>query len=259
MIRQGLFGDLTFAECGYVHDCRALAFKADGTLTWRGELSRDHFGNLYPTHQFGPVAKWLGINRGDRMVSLVAMATKRAAMSHYVQNRFPKGHPARKLRFQATDSTTVLVRTAKGALIDVRYDTKSARPHPTTVYYSLQGVKASYDSRIGPDPTVGSIWIDGRSKGRQWEPFEQYREEFKDPLWIRLGKAAEGSGHGGVDFFAIRSFLESVQSGGPSPIDACDAAAWSSIIPLSARSIAEGSTPQEVPDFTEGKWETRRA
>jgi predicted dehydrogenase len=259
MIRQGLFGELTFAECGYVHDCRALDFEAGGTLTWRGELSRDHFGNLYPTHQFGPVAKWLGINRGDRMVSLVAMATKKAAMSYYVSKNFPEGHPAREVSFQAADSTTVLIRTAKGALVDVRYDTKSARPHPSTCYYSLQGVNASYDSRIGPDPTTGSVWIEGRSQGRQWEPLNQYLEEFEDPLWIKGREEAEGSGHGGADFFCVRSFLRSVQAGGPSPIDACDAAAWSSIIPLSAKSIAEGSAPQEVPDFTEGKWETREA
>jgi hypothetical protein len=36
MVRAGLFGDMTYAECGYVHDCRALAFNPDGSLTWRG-------------------------------------------------------------------------------------------------------------------------------------------------------------------------------------------------------------------------------
>ena len=41
---KGLFGEPTYAECGYVHDCRALAFNSNGTLTWRGELGRDHTG-----------------------------------------------------------------------------------------------------------------------------------------------------------------------------------------------------------------------
>ncbi|NCO89948.1 MAG: Gfo/Idh/MocA family oxidoreductase, partial [Armatimonadetes bacterium] len=36
MIEQGLFGELTYAECGYVHDCRSLLFNGDGSLTWRG-------------------------------------------------------------------------------------------------------------------------------------------------------------------------------------------------------------------------------
>ncbi len=41
------------------------------------------------------------------------------------------------------------------------------------------------------------------------------------------------------------------------PIDVYDAAAWSSIIPLSAKSLAEGSRRLEIPDFTQGKWQAR--
>ncbi|MCX8038885.1 MAG: Gfo/Idh/MocA family oxidoreductase, partial [Candidatus Sumerlaeia bacterium] len=67
MVQRGIFGECTYAECGYVHDCRNIKFNADGTLTWRGEMARDLTGNLYPTHQFGPVAQWLGINRTDRL------------------------------------------------------------------------------------------------------------------------------------------------------------------------------------------------
>ena len=154
---------------------------------------------------------------------------------------------------KVADSTTVLIRTAKGAMIDLRYDTASARPHPSTTYYSLQGVRASYESR------TESIWIEGWSKGYRWEPLGNYGREFEHPLWVKWRKQAEGSGHSGGDFFVIREFLEAVRRGGPSPIDAYDAAAWSSIIPLSAKSIAEGGAPQEIPDFTRGKWKTRKA
>lgn len=253
MVRQGLFGTLTFAECGYVHDCRALAFQADGTLTWRGELARDHAGNLYPTHSLGPVAKWLGINRGDRLVSLTAGQTRQAAMDHYVRQRFAEDSPARNVKFKVADSTTVLIRTAQGGLIDLRYDTKSARPHPSTTYYSLQGTTASYESRID------SIWIEGRSPGRQWEPVETYRREFEHPLWTQSREQAAGSGHRGGDYLVLRAFLDAVASGGPAPIDVYDAAAWSAITPLSEQSLADGGKPVEIPDFTSGRWKTRTA
>ena len=253
MIQKGIFGGLTYAECGYVHDCRGLMFQGDGSLTWRGEMVRDYRGNLYPTHSLGPVAKWLGVNRGDRMVSLVAMSTKQAGMDYYVKKRFPEGHPAREVAFESGDSTTTLIRTAKGVLIDLRYDLSSARPVPSTVYYSLQGEKASYESRLD------SLWIEGRSKGHQWEPVADYAAEFEHPTWTAWQQRAEQSGHGGADFFVVHEFLETVRTGGQPPVDACDAAAWSSIIPLSGRSIAEGGRPQEIPDFTEGKWETRQA
>jgi hypothetical protein len=37
-----------------------------------------------------------------------------------------------------------------------------------------------------------------------------------------------------------------------------DAAAWSSIFPLSIASVAQGSSPVRVPDFTRGEWKTPR-
>jgi len=249
MLRAGLFGRPTYAECGYVHDCRSLMFENnEGKLTWRGELARDHFGNLYPTHSFGPVAQWLGIHRGDRLESLVAMSTGREAIHDYVQRRFPKGHPARQIRFKAADSTTVLLKTARGVMIDLRYDTKSTRPHPRTTYHHVQGTKGAYESR------VDGVWLQGKSRGSQWEPLDNYAKGFEDELWKRHRAQAASSGHGGADFFVIHEFLRCVRTGARPPIDVYDAAAWSGIIPLSAKSIAEGSAAVQIPDFTSGRW-----
>ena len=81
-----------------------------------------------------------------------------------------------------------------------------------------------------------------------------------DRLQAKWGQPVVIENKPGADgLLAINAFLQAVRSGGPAPIDACDAAAWSAIIPLSAQSIAEGSRPVEVPDFTEGAWETRAA
>jgi predicted dehydrogenase len=250
MARAGAFGDLTYAECGYVHDCRALKFRGDGSLTWRGELARDYIGNLYPTHSLGPVAQWLGINRGDRLESLVAFTTEQASIRRYAAQRFGADSPAAAVNFAVGDSTTTLIRTARGAVIDLRYDTCSARPHPSTTYFTLQGTTASYQD----NGREQSIWLEGRSEKYEWEPFGQYSEEYDHALWKQHGQQAAQSGHGGADFFVAQQFVGAVLSGGPSPIDAADAAAWSSIIPLSAASIRAGGAPQEIPDFTEGAW-----
>ncbi len=137
-------------------------------------------------------------------------------------------------------------------MIDLRYDISSPRPVVNTTYYSLQGTTASYESRID------GLWIDGRSKGRIWEPLDTYRKEFEPALWAEYRQKAAGSGHGGIDFFAVNEFVKTVRSGRPSPIDAYDAAAWSSIIPLSRQSLADGGRPVEIPDFTSGKWEQRK-
>lgn len=249
-VRAGVFGELTYAECGYVHDCRGLAFAADGSLTWRGELGRDYAGNVYPTHALGPVAQWLGINRGDRFVSLVSMATPQRSMQRYAADRFGADSPQAKIQFALSDSTTTLVLTAKGAVVDLRFDMYSARPHPSTTYYTLQGTTASY----ADNGRQQEIWIEGRSEQYAWEPFNKYAAAYDHQLWKTHGETAAQSGHGGADYFVIQQFLQAVATGGPSPIPAADAAAWSCIIPLSAASIRAGSAPQEIPDFTEGHW-----
>lgn len=253
MVKAGLFGDMTYAECGYVHDCRALAFKPDGSLTWRGELARDSIGNHYPTHALGPVCQWLGINRGDRLVSLIASTSAQKGSAHYVAKNFGSDHPAAKIKFAVGDTTTTLIRTAKGAVIDLRYDTHSARPHPSTTYYTLQGETASYKD----DGTAQQVWIEGKSQSYAWEPLANYAATYEHPLWKRSQAQASQTGHGGADYFVVAEFLEAIRTGRPAPVDACDAAAWSCIIPLSAASIRAGGAPQEIPDFTRGAWEKR--
>jgi predicted dehydrogenase len=253
MVKRGVFGDLTYAECGYVHDCRAINFKSDGSLTWRGELARDNIGNLYPTHPLGPVARWMGINRTDRLVSLVSMTTRQASIERYGAMRFGEGSAAARIRFAVGDSTSTLIRTANGAVIDLRYDTASARPHPTTTYIALQGLKASYESR------GESIWIEGASRGLAWEPLSKYADKYEHPMWKSAQKGAAKTGHGGIDALEVREFIKAVREGGPSPIDVYDAVTWSSIIPLSAASIRGGGKAVDIPDFTRGKWKKGRA
>jgi len=250
MVQKGVFGDLTYGECGYVHDCRGIYFKGDGSLTWRGELMRDFVGNWYTTHPVGPVCQWMGVNRGDCLTTLVSMNTRQAGIEHYAKKRFPEGHPGRNVRFKAGDSINTLIRTANGAMIDLRFDAASARPHPTTCYFGLQGLKASYESR------TQQIWIDGRSKGYRWEALNHYAKEFEHPKWQSLRERSKG-GNGDAPF-VLQEFLEAIRTGGPAPVDVYDAAAWSAIIPLSAKSVTEGSRPQAIPDFTRGKWRTRK-
>jgi len=137
MVEQGVFGDLTYAECGYVHDTRDIKFKADGSLEWRGEMARDMIGHLYPTHPLGPVAKCFKINRGDRFVSCVAMTSRPEAMAYYARKRWGADHPAAKIDFKQGDSSVTLITTANGSLINLRYDGCSARPHPSAAYFAI--------------------------------------------------------------------------------------------------------------------------
>jgi hypothetical protein len=90
------------------------------------------------------------------------------------------------------------------------------------------------------------------------EPFQTYQDKYDHPQWKQHGAAAENAGHGGIDFFVLRAFIESVKQRVAPPIDVYDAAVWSAISPLSEQSIAGGSVPVEIPDFTRGKWQTNK-
>ena len=83
MVRKGVFGELAYGECGYVHDCRYLDFAADGSLPRAGEQTHNEVGNRYPTHSVGPMARFMDINGADRFVSLVSMSSRSFGPQHY--------------------------------------------------------------------------------------------------------------------------------------------------------------------------------
>ena len=64
--------------------------------------------------------------------------------------------------------------------------------------------------------------------------------------------------HGGTDYLELSLFVDAVRNKKQTPLDVYDAAIMSVTGPLSEMSIAKGSTPVKVPDFTRGKWETTK-
>ncbi len=251
MLDQGVFGTLTYAECGYIHDLRHRGFNADGSPNMMAMMFVHMIGNLYPTHAIGPVAQFMGIGRTDRFVSLTAATSVSEAVRHYVVRRFGADHPNAKLKARCGDMTNAFIKTAKGLLIELRFDMVSTRPHPDPVQCLLQGTKAAYqaDGR--------RIYIEGKSKDYAWESLDKYRAEYEHPLWRRFADQAKGTAYGGADYFMTRAFVETLRTGAASPINVYDAALWASIIPLSAASIQAGGTPQKFPDFTKEAKATR--
>lgn len=254
MVEQGVFGDISYASGSYVHDCRDLFFTAEEELTWRGKLRHEFSANSYPTHSLGPVARWLGINRTDRLKTTATWQSTSPSARHYAQ----KNHPGRTeyadpAFWKHADTVSTCIRTEKGALIDIRLDFCSVRPHHMT-RYELQGTKASFSWPDG-EKHEPLIWIEGRSPANEkgiateWEPLSKYREEFEHPLWREHREAAEKTGHGGGDFFVLREFAAAIRENRLPMIDVYDAVTWSSITPLSVESITKGNIPVAVPDF----------
>lgn len=266
MIRKGMFGEMLYAHCGYQHDLRNIKFN-DGTAIsgvgaefgakgyseahWRTQHAVDRNGDLYPTHGLGPVAHWMNINRGNQFVRLTSMATKSRGLHKYVVDKGGPDHPNAKVNFKLGDVVTTMLECANGENIMIIHDTNSPRP------YSL-GFRAQGTQGIWMDDN-DMIYLEGTSpKPHSWEPFAQYQEKYDHPLWKRHAQTAENAGHGGIDFFVLRAFIESVKTKTAPPIDVYDSAVWSAVSPLSEQSIAGGSKAIDFPDFTRGKWKTNK-
>jgi len=249
MVEKGLFGELTYAECGYIHRAPELMFDKDGRMTWRGELGSDpkYIGNTYPTHSLGPVGTWFGITRGDRFTRCVSLESKAVGRREWVTRKFGTDSPQARTPFWVADSVVSLINTESGGLIVVRKDVASARPHHMNMY-TLQGSRASYDDERG-------IYLDGKSEG--WEPLSRYEAQHDHPWWRSRHEQARAAGHGGGDFFTVRHFFDCLQRNAEPAFDVHDAVAWSALIELSKRSILAGGAPQEYPDFTDGEWKAR--
>lgn len=244
MARARLFGELYYAECSYIHDCRFMLFRKDGSLDWWGEFAKDSYGSDYPTHAMGPVSKWLGLNEGDRMEYCTSMMNRPRAIKHYTVSKFGADSPQAKIDFAVGDYTTVLIQTAAGKMVRVDYDVNS--PRPVSHFYLVQGVDGVYDSRSG-------FYFEG-GKSEKWIPAGEYAEQYDHNYWRAAGTQARGTGHGGGDYFVLRDFVDMVREDREPWVDVYDAAAWSSIYACSRKSIDGRGASVELPDFTQGKW-----
>jgi hypothetical protein len=82
-------------------------------------------------------------------------------------------------------------------------------------------------------------------------------QKYKPQILNRMGDLAkEIGGHGGMDFLMNWRLVDCLRNGLPLEQDVYDAAAWSSIIPLSEWSVANGSNSIRIPDFTCGSYKT---
>jgi predicted dehydrogenase len=265
MVRQNVFGELVHFRCGYQHDLRFVKFNDGKTAygkgaefgekgisesKWRTQYSLDHNADVYPTHGLGPVAVMCDINRGNRFVSLTSHATKSRGLHNYIKEVGGEDHPNASLKFKMGDVITSTIDTANGETIIVTHDTNLPRPY--SLGFRVQGTKGLWEV------DGNRIYIEGESEPHKWEEADFWLDKYDHPLWLKYGAYAEGSGHGGMDFFVLNAFVESARQNISPPMDVYDAAAWSAVTPLSEKSIADGGAPQEFPDFTSGRWRDRR-
>ena len=251
MVKRGLFGELVHCQGGYQHDLRDEIGNGDANRHYRQQNFLHRNGELYPTHELGPIAKWLDINRGNRMLSLVSIASKAAGLPAWLAEH-RAGHELSRRQVNQGDIVTTIIKCANGETIVLTHDCTLPRPYSRG--QRIQGTRGIWmeDNRSifieGSSPVDPTFWT------HRWESDKAYMEKYKHPLWKGYEEYGLRGGHGGMDYLALRAFVESAQERKNPPIDVYDTASWMAITCLSEQSVAMGGLPVPVPDFTNGAW-----
>jgi predicted dehydrogenase len=261
MVRQGMFGELIHLQGGYQHDLRGVKFndgktpydsgvefgtKGYSEAKWRTNHSMHRNGDLYPTHGIGPIANFININKGNRFLNLCSFSSKARGLHQYVVKKGGASHPNAAVDFKLGDVVTTSINTVNGETILLQHDTNLPRPY--SLGFRVQGTNGLWMD------VNNSLHIEGLTEKHRWDKAQTFLDKYDHPLWKKYSNDAEGAGHGGMDFFVINAFIESVKRKINTPMDVYDAATWSAITPLSEQSIQLGNQTIEFPDFTKGKW-----
>lgn len=254
MVRQGLFGQVVHCAGGYQHDLRyEIAYGRENRhYRLRNYLSRNC--ENYPTHDLGPIAKVLDINRGNRMLTLTSTASKAAGLSEYVRANKPEDAFLRGRDFAQGDIVTTVIRCARGETIVLTLDTTLPRYYSRN--FTVRGTKGMYEE------VTDSVFLDrpeDMAHDFDWRKTssgnaEKYQDRYDHPIWKKYIEEGIRGGHDGMDWLEFQVFFQNLREGAPMPVDVYDAASWMAVTALSEMSVARGGAPVDIPDFTGGKW-----
>lgn len=285
MVQLGLFGEITHGEGAYIHDLRWQMKEIERkTGSWRTYYHTTMQGNIYPTHGLGPIAQYMGINRGDRFDYMTSMSSPALGRAAYAKREFPADHERNRLKYIKGDMNSTLIKTSNGRSILVQYDTTTARPYSRlNLIQGTGGAFAGFPNRIAleqpPDEIQAEYDADHQARIDEWnamgqpgpEPrpqsfhewdmgMDKWYRRFDHPFWEAMRATAEqAGGHGGMDFMMLWRIVQCLRDGVPLDQNVYDGAAWSSLFPLSHESVTSKSKAVDIPDFTRGAWRTANA
>ncbi len=232
LVKQGLFGQVYYAEGEYLHELKELNEKT----TWRRKWQTGIAGVTYGTHSLGPILRWLN---DDRVVKVCC----EDSAQHYND---PRGNP------YAQTTPVMLCKTQNGVLIKIRVDMISNRPHATS-NYQLQGVDGSYESSRSPMER-DKLWLSSLNKKQEWLDLEtlckidDFAQKYIPEQWRKLSDKISAYGHGGGDYWVIKDFLSTIRKEYSCPIDIYKALDMTLPGLISQQSIIQEGQWLEVPN-----------
>ena len=253
LARQGFFGDIVHCEGAYIHDILESLFEEEARYDkWRLLENAKRNGNLYPTHGLGPIAQVLKINRGNKMEFLTSMSSKDFSLKPKTEELAKTNKNFEKyLQYPFRGNlNTSTIKNSDGSTIMLQHDVSTPRPYSRI--HMISGTKAF--AQKYPLPAKLAV---GHERFMDEAEFKQIEAQYTPNIITQIGEMAKAvGGHGGMDFIMDWRLIDCLRNGLPVDMDVYDAASWSVISPLSEWSVANGSQPIAIPDFTMGRWKS---
>lgn len=252
----GAFGEIVHCAGGYHHYLSNEVLYGRENRHYRLDNYIGRNCENYPTHELGPIARMLDINYGNRMLTLTSTASKASGLKQYLKDNKPDDTVLANTSFNQGDVISTNIKCANGETIALTLDTTLPR------YYSrgftVRGTKCMYEE------CTNSIFFANQDEKNEFDwkssfnNAEKYLEKYEHPIWKKfIADGVQGS-HDGMDWLEFNDFFDRLREGKPLSIDVYDAASWMVLGCLTENSIAMGGAPVAIPDFTDGKWLTRK-
>lgn len=254
MARDNLFGTIVHCSGAYAHDLRKEVAYGHVNRHYRFDHYLNRNLDNYLTHELGPIAKLLNINRGNRIMTVSSFASKSVGLCEYIKTLDDATDEMKNARFKQGDIVTTILTCANGETIQLCLDTTLPRTYNRD--FTVRGTKGMYKQ------ASHTVYLDGEKENWNYTTYlkenlgnaKKYEEKYLPEFWKNITKETLDAGHGGIDWFTYKAFTDALINKTEMPIDIYDAATWQAVSVLSEMSIAQGGAPQNMPDFTNGKW-----
>ena len=154
--------------------------------------------------------------------------------------------------FRQGDIVETLIACENGELIHIHLDTTLPTFYSREI--SLRGTRGLYQQ----DGNIVMVEGDGFKRFHDaLNSADRYKDQHLLEMWKTIPDEIKKTGHGGMDYLMLCSFIDALLCNKEMPIDVYDAATWMSIGYLTRESIAKGGASVEIPDFTKGAYKFR--
>ena len=259
LVRAGKLGEIVHCHGAYSHDLRDEVLGGYVNRHYRLDNYKKRNCENYPTHELGPIAKLLDINRGNRMISLVSVASKSAGLEAFSQTEKNPDASLRGVKFAQGDIVNTIITCANGETISLKLDT--TLPKYYSREFTVRGTKGLCNQEanmvmLEGESNFHEFFEPEKTLERQLNSAQKYNS-YLPSEWRDITAEEKALGHGGMDYFMFKEFFNCIEEKREFPIDVYDAASWMCITALSEQSVATGGAVRFIPDFTRGKWRKR--